>query len=123
MSYTVHINGAKIVCSTADEAAELASRCTDPCASTGVKKTLRLPAGSKFSRSVPVRRYGRTVGQMILEILEDAPTALTNTDLQKLIKRNDPEFKNLSKETVAKTLYYLKSKGLAEPVSRGLWVA
>ena len=123
MSYTVHINGAKIVCSTAAEAAELASRCTDPCASTGVKKTLRLPAGSKFSRSVPVRRNGRTVGQMILEILETAPTALTSTDLQKLIKRMDPEFKNLSKTTVARILCGLKSKGQVESVSRGLWVA
>lgn len=123
MSYTVHINGAKIVCSTADEAVELASRCTDPCASTGVKKTLRLPAGSKFSRSVPVRRHGRTVGHMCLEVLEAAPTALTNADIQKMIKRLDPEFKNLSKATVTKILCSLKSKGQVESVSRGLWVA
>ena len=123
MSYTVHINGAKIVCSTADEAAILVHRCSDPCASTGVKKTLRLPAGSKYSRSVPVRRYGRSTGVLILEVLNEARTALTNTDIKTLIKRRDPEFKNLSTETVAKVLHHLKCKGKVESVARGLWVA
>lgn len=123
MSYTVHINGAKIVCSTADEAVELASRCKEPCASTGVKKTLRLPAGAKWARSVPVRRNGRTVSHMICEVLDEAPTALSNYDIRCQIKRKDSEFKNLSRATVARTLYNLKREGIIESVSRGLWVA
>ena len=107
MGYIIHLNGARIECETAEDVIALSKISTDPCSKAGVKKTLRLPPGARHARSVPIRRGGRTLSVLIGEVMDSARGPLAIADIEKGIKRLDPEFKNLSRKSLTSSLHRL----------------